>query len=78
MSEKKLYCVVVTDPADVLGCLESPIIFHVRTTSSDRAEAKVKEDLCSEDGYGYDPEDVENGLDIFTFEVTGSDILEEE
>jgi hypothetical protein len=76
MSEKKLYCVVVTDPADVLGCLDSPIIFHIRTTSSDQAEVKVKEELCSEDEYGYDPDDVES-LDIFTFEVTELDILEE-
>jgi hypothetical protein len=76
MSEKKLYCVVITDPADVLGCLESPIIFHIRTTSRDQAEVKVKEELCSEDEYGYDPDDVE-ALDIFTFEVTELDILEE-
>jgi len=76
MIEKKLYCVVITDPADVLGCLESPIIFHIRTTSSDQAEVKVKEELCSEDEYGYDPDDVE-ALDIFTFEVTELDILEE-
>jgi hypothetical protein len=77
MIEKKLYCVVVTDPADVLGCLESPIIFHVRTTSRDRAEAKVKGELISED-YDYDPEAVENGLDIFTFELSNLDILEDE
>jgi hypothetical protein len=77
MIEKKLYCVVVTDPADVLGCLESPIIFHVRTTSSDRAETKVKGELISED-YDYDPEAVENGLDIFAFEITNLDILEDE
>jgi len=77
MIEKKLYCVVVTDPADVLGCLESPIIFHVRTTSSDRAETKVKGELISED-YDYDPEVVENGLDIFTFELSNLDILEDE
>jgi len=77
MSEKKLYCVVVTDPADVLGCLESPIIFHVKTTSSDRAETKVKGELISED-YDYDPEAVENGLDIFAFEITNLDILEDE
>jgi hypothetical protein len=76
MIEKKIYCVVVTDPADVLGCLESPIIFHVRTTSSDRAETKVKGELISED-YGYDPDDVE-ALDIFPFEVTELDILEDE
>ena len=77
MIEKKLYCVVVTDPADVLGCLESPIIFHVKTTSSDRAETKVKGELTSED-YDYDPEAVENGLDIFAFEITNLDILEDE
>jgi len=75
MDTPKLYCVVVTDPADVLGCLESPIIFHIKTTSSDRAETKVKSELTSED-YGYDPDDVE-ALDIFTFEVTELDILEE-
>jgi hypothetical protein len=75
MDTPKLYCVVVTDPADVLGCLESPIIFHIKTTSSVRAEAKVKSELISED-YGYDPDDVE-ALDIFTFEVTELDILEE-
>jgi len=74
MSEKKLYCVVVTDPADVLGCLESPIIFHIKTDEAVAAEAKVIEELTSED-YGYDIEDV-TGLDIFVFEVTELDILE--
>ena len=74
MSEKKLYCVVVTDPADVLGCLESPIIFHIKTDEAPAAEAKVIEELTSED-YGYDIEDVA-GLDIFTFEVTELDIVE--
>lgn len=74
MSEKKLYCVVVTDPADVLGCLESPIIFHVKSDTQSEAEEKVKSELASED-YGYDPEDIE-GLDIFTFEVTELDIIE--
>ena len=75
MSEKKLYCVVVTDPADVLGCLESPIIFHIKTDEPAAAEAKVIEELTSED-YGYDIEDVTAGLDIFVFEVTELDILE--
>ena len=75
MSEKKLYCVVVTDPAeDVLGCLASPIIFHIKTDEAAAAEAKVIEELTSED-YGYDIEDV-TGLDIFVFEVTELDILE--
>jgi hypothetical protein len=75
MNTPDLYCVVVTDPADVLGCLESPIIFHVKSISADRAEERTKSELTSED-YGYDPEDVEN-LDIFTFKVTNLDILEE-
>ena len=77
MSEKKLYCVVVTDPADVLGCLESPIIFHVKTDEAAAAEAKVIEELTSED-YDYDPEAVENGIDIFTFELSNLDILEDD
>ena len=66
---------VVTDPADVLGCLESPIIFHVKSISAARAEERTKSELTSED-YGYDPEDVEN-LDLFAFKVTNLDILEE-
>ena len=66
---------VVTDPADVLGCLESPIIFHVKSISAARAEERTKSELTSED-YGYDPEDVEN-LYLFAFKVTTLDILEE-
>jgi len=65
----------VTDPADVLGCLESPIIFHVKSISAARAEDRAKSELTSED-YGYDPADVEN-LDMFAFKVTNLDILEE-
>ena len=75
MNTPNLYCVVVTDPADVLGCLESPIIFHVRSVSGQRAEAKVASELTSED-YGYDQADVEN-LDLFAFKVTDMDIIEE-
>ena len=75
MNTSNLYCVVVTDPADVLGCLESPIIFHVRSVSQQRAEAKVASELTSED-YGYDQVDVEN-LDLFAFRVTDMDIIEE-
>ena len=74
MSEKKLYCVVVTDPADVLGCLESPIIFHIKTDTKAAAEEKIKAELTSED-YDYEPESVEE-LDIFILEVTELDILE--
>jgi hypothetical protein len=73
--EKKLYCVVVTDPNDTCG-MEFPTIFHIRTTSSDLAEAKVNEELSSPEGdYEFDQDDI-NSLDIFTFEVTDLDILE--
>jgi hypothetical protein len=75
MNTPDLYCVVVTDPADVLGCLESPIIFHVKSISAAREEDRTKSELTSED-YGYDPEDVEN-LYMFAFKVTNLDILEE-
>jgi len=75
MNTPDLYCVVVTDTDNVLGCLESPIIFHVKSISAARAEERAKSELTSED-YGYDPEDVEN-LYVFTFKVTNLDILEE-
>ena len=74
MNTNKLYCVVVTDPDDVLGCLESPIIFHIKTNSLFTAEEKVKSELISED-YSYELNDVD-GLDIFVFEVTELDIIE--
>ena len=74
MSEKKLCCVVVTDPAGILGSLESPIVFHVKSDTQAAAEEKAKSELASED-YGYEPEDIEY-LDIFTFEVTELDVIE--
>jgi hypothetical protein len=73
-NSNSLYCVVVTDPGDVLGSLQSPIIFHVNTHSGAFAETIVKEELVSED-YGYSSEDVK-GLDIFGFEVKSSEIIE--
>jgi hypothetical protein len=69
---KKLFCVVVTDPAYVIG-LDSPIIFHIKCEDSDKAEEAVKEMLGEE--YEYDPQDVDN-LDTFSFEVTDVDIIE--
>ena len=70
---KKLFCVVVTDPAYVIG-LDSPIIFHIKCEDSNKAEEAVVNEMVGEE-YGYDPQDVDN-LDIFTFEVTDTDIIE--
>lgn len=70
---KKLFCVVVTDPAYVIG-LDSPIIFHIKCEDSNTAEEEAVNEMVGED-YGYDPQDVDN-LDIFSFEVTDLDIIE--
>ena len=70
---KKLFCVVVTDPAYVIG-LDSPIIFHIKCEDSNTAEETAVNEMVGED-YGYDPQDVDN-LDIFAFEVTDLDIIE--
>ena len=69
----QLFCVVVTDPNEVIG-LDSPIIFHVECEGQEQAEAFALEDLSSEEDYGYDIEDVEC-LDIFSFPVTDLDII---
>jgi outer membrane receptor for ferrienterochelin and colicins len=70
---KKLFCVVVTDPAYVVG-LDSPIIFHIKCEDSNTAEETAVNVMVGED-YEYDPQDVDN-LDIFSFEVTDLDIIE--
>ena len=70
---KQLFCVVVTDPNEVIG-LDSPIIFHVECERQEQAEEFALEDLSSEEDYGYDPEDV-RCLDIFSFPVTDLDII---
>ena len=70
---KQLFCVVVTDPEDVIG-LESPIIYHVECDSQEQAEAFAIEDLSSEEDYGYEKEDVD-ALDVFSFPVTDLDII---
>ena len=69
---KKLFCVVVTDQAYVIG-LDSPIVFHIKCEDSNKAEEAVKEML--EEEYRYDKEVVDD-LDIFEFEVTDEDIIE--
>ena len=69
----QLFCVVVTDPNEVIG-LDSPIIFHVECESQEQAESFALEDLSSEEDYGYDIEDV-RCLDIFSFQVTDLDII---
>ena len=65
---KQLFCVIVTDPNEVIG-LDSPIIFHVECDSQEQAEAFAIEDLSSEEDYGYEQEDVD-ALDIFSFSIT--------
>ena len=65
---KQLFCVVVTDPNEVIG-LDSPIIFHVECEGQEQAEAFALEDLSSEEDYGYEQEDVD-ALDIFSFPIT--------
>lgn len=69
---KKLFCVVVTDPQQVVG-LDSPIIYHIRHDSWQKAEAFAQEVLVSD--YEYYIETV-NELEFFTFEVKESDIIE--
>jgi hypothetical protein len=73
MNQKKLYCVVVSDPHGELG-LDSPFVFHVKSESQDSAEIIVSEELLGED-YDYDKDDLAY-LDMFTFEVTELDIIE--
>jgi hypothetical protein len=73
MNQKKLYCVVVSDPHGELG-LDSPVVFHVKSESQDSAEIIVSEELLGED-YDYDKDDLAY-LDMFTFEVTELDIIE--
>ena len=70
---KKLFCVVVTDSAYVIG-LDSPIIFHIKCEDSNTAEETAVSEMVGED-YVYDPQDVDN-LDTFSFEVTDLDIIE--
>ena len=70
---KKLFCVVVTDPAFVIG-LDSPMIVHIKCEDSNTAEETAVNVMVGEE-YGYDPQDVDN-LDIFSFEVTDLDIIE--
>jgi hypothetical protein len=70
---KQLFCVVVTDPGEVIGLI-SPIIYHIECETKSQAEDFVKDELTSEEDYGYDQEDVET-LDLFTFPVTDLDIV---
>jgi|APGre2960657373_1045057.scaffolds.fasta_scaffold06268_3 hypothetical protein len=71
---KKLFCVIVTDPDDLAGMLGpvSPIIFHVECDTEDEAEEFVRENLIEECGY---EEDVVEGFEIISLEVTTEDII---
>ena len=65
---------MVTDAGGMTG-LENPIIFHTRSESDLKSEAFVLDLLRDE--YDYSAETVE-GLDIFTFEVKESEIMDVE
>ena len=69
---KQLFCVVVTDPNEVIG-LDSPIIFHVRCDDPlNNIEEAVKEMLVEEYNYAKETADL---VDIFYFPVTDLDII---
>jgi hypothetical protein len=71
---KKLFCVIVTDPDEMAGMLGpmSPIIFHIESHTQEESEVFVRENLIEEHGY---EEDVVEGFDIFTLEVTPEEII---
>lgn len=67
---KRLFCTVVTDYD---GSLESPIIFHIKAETMEKAEECSRELLIE---YCYEEEELADRFDMFTFEVTESDITE--
>jgi hypothetical protein len=67
---KRLFCTVVTD---INGVLESPIVWHVNAETMQKAEDLAREMLVE---YNYDDANIDEIFDIFTFEVTSSEIIE--
>lgn len=67
---KRLFCTVVTD---INGVLESPIVWHVNAETMQKAEDLAREMLVE---YNYDDANIDEIFDIFTFEVTKSEIIE--
>jgi hypothetical protein len=67
---KRLFCTVATD---VTGELDSPIIFHIRAETMDKAEECANGLLREHAFHGKAVEDI---FDTFTFEVTEEDITE--
>jgi hypothetical protein len=67
---KRLFCTSVTD---FDGNLEGPIIFHIKAETMQHAEACAREQLIES---GYDDASIDDTFDMFTFEVSESDIVE--
>lgn len=67
---KRLFCTVVTDYD---GTLESPIIFHIKAETMEKAEECSRELIVE---YGYEDGELDDLFDMFTFEVTEADITE--
>jgi hypothetical protein len=67
---KRLFCTVVTD---FDGTLDSPIIFHIRTETVEKAEVCSRKLLAE---YVYEDEELADRFNMFTFEVNDTDIEE--
>lgn len=67
---KKLFCTVVTDRD---GMFDSPIIYHTRTDDRTKIDVHLREEFK---GLGFSPEEWDERLDVFTFEVRDLDIQE--
>lgn len=68
--QKRLFCTVVTD---FDGTLESPVIFHINAITMDHAETCAREQLVE---LGYEDSELDDMFDMFTFEVSATDIIE--
>ena len=67
---KRLFCTVVTD---FDGTMESPLIFHIKAESMQKAEECSRELLME---HGYEEKELDDLFDLFTFEVLDVDIVE--
>jgi hypothetical protein len=67
---KRLFCTVVTD---FDGTLDSPIIFHIKAITMEKAEECAREQLVE---YGYEDSELDDLFETFTFEVGEADIIE--
>ena len=68
---KQLFCVVVTDPENVLS-IEQPVLYHIECEKEEQAVKFALDDLCSED-YGYSAWDL-NRLDFACHPITFTEL----